>query len=44
VMTALRSPDIIAVPLSEVVGRTRAVPTDGDIVRTARNLGVCLGD
>ena len=44
VMTALRSPDIVAVPLPEVVGRTRNVPTDGDIVRTARNLGICLGD
>jgi 6-phosphofructokinase 1 len=44
VMTALRSPDIVAVPLSEVVGRTRTVPIDGDVVRTARSVGICFGD
>jgi 6-phosphofructokinase 1 len=43
-MTALHSPDIIAVPLEEVVNRIRTVPVDGDIVRTARDLGMCLGD
>jgi 6-phosphofructokinase 1 len=44
IMTALKSPDLIAVPLAEVVGRTRNVPVDGDLVRTARSLGICLGD
>lgn len=44
VMVALRSPDIIAVPLEDVVGRTRNVPIDGDVVRTARDLGMCLGN
>jgi ATP-dependent phosphofructokinase / diphosphate-dependent phosphofructokinase len=44
VMVALRSPDIVAVPLEDVVGRTRNVPVDGDVVRTARDLGMCLGD
>jgi 6-phosphofructokinase 1 len=44
VMTALRSPDIVAVPLEEVVNRIRTVPVDGDVVRTARDLGMCLGD
>ena len=44
VMTALQSPDIVAVPLEQVVGRTRNVPVDGDVVRTARNLGICFGD
>ena len=43
-MTALRSPDIIAVPLEQVVNRIRTVPVDGDVVRTARDLGMCLGD
>jgi 6-phosphofructokinase 1 len=32
------------VPLSEVAGRTKRVPVDGDTVRTARDLGICLGD
>jgi 6-phosphofructokinase 1 len=44
VMTALHSPDIVAVPLSCVVGRTRTVPTDSEIVRTARNVGISFGD
>ena len=36
VMTALRSPDIVAVPLECVVGRTRTVPINGDVMRTAQ--------
>jgi 6-phosphofructokinase 1 len=44
VMTALKSPDIVAVPLECVVGRTRTVPVDGDVVRTARNVGIAFGD
>lgn len=43
-MTALHSPDIVAVPLDLVVGQTRNVPVDGDVVRTARNVGICFGD
>jgi 6-phosphofructokinase 1 len=43
-MTALHSPDIVAVPLSTVVGQTRNVPVNGDVVRTARNVGICFGD
>jgi 6-phosphofructokinase 1 len=44
VMTALKSPVIVAVPLDEVVGRTRNVPVTGDVVRTARNVGISFGD
>jgi len=44
VMTALQSPDIVAVPLEKIVGQTRNVPVSGDVVRTARNLGICFGD
>jgi 6-phosphofructokinase 1 len=44
VMTALRAPDVIAVPLEQVVGRIRLVPTDGDIVRTARRIGISFGN
>jgi 6-phosphofructokinase 1 len=44
VMTALQSPDIVAVPIERIVGRTRNVPVTGDVVRTARNLGICFGD
>jgi 6-phosphofructokinase 1 len=44
VMTALHSPDIVAVPLDLIVGKTRRVPVEGDIVRTARSLGISFGD
>jgi len=44
VMTALRSPDIVAVPLDCVVGRTRTVPINGDVMRTARSVGISFGD
>jgi 6-phosphofructokinase 1 len=43
-MVANRPPDIIAVPLADVVGRTKQVPTDLDLVRTARALGISFGD
>jgi 6-phosphofructokinase 1 len=44
VMTALHSPDIVAVPLENVVGRTRTVPINGDAMRAARSVGISFGD
>jgi 6-phosphofructokinase 1 len=44
VMTALRSPEIVPVPIERVVGKTRYVPVDGDLVRTARSVGIAFGD
>ena len=35
---------VIDVPLEKVVGRSRTVDPDGALIRTARALGVCLGD
>jgi 6-phosphofructokinase len=43
-MVASRPPDIVPVPFQEVVGRTKTVPLDGDLLQTARALGVALGD
>jgi ATP-dependent phosphofructokinase / diphosphate-dependent phosphofructokinase len=43
-MVALRPPDTVAVKLSEAVGRLRTVPANGDIVQTARALGISFGD
>jgi 6-phosphofructokinase 1 len=43
-MVALRSPDTVAVKISEAIGRLRTVPVDGDIVQTARSLGISFGD
>ena len=44
VMAALKSPDIVSVSIEQIVGRTRTVPVNGDIVRTARHIGICFGD
>jgi ATP-dependent phosphofructokinase / diphosphate-dependent phosphofructokinase len=43
-MVALRPPDTIAVRITEAIGRLRTVPRDGDIVQTARALGISFGD
>jgi ATP-dependent phosphofructokinase / diphosphate-dependent phosphofructokinase len=43
-MVGLNGPDITRVPLEQVVGRTKNVPLDSDTIRTARDLGISLGD
>ena len=43
-MVALVPPDVLAVPLGDAIARTKTVPVDGDEVRTARAMGICVGD
>ena len=43
-MVANVPPDIVSRPLEEVVGKTKTVPLDLDLLRTARALGVTFGD
>ena len=43
-MVAFAPPDIIARPLADVVGKTKTVPMDSDLLMTARALGVTFGD
>lgn len=43
-MVALRSTDTVGVKITEAIGRLRTVPVDGDIVETARMLGISFGD
>src|SRR3954466_6610944 len=43
-MVAYDPPDIIARPLEEVVGKTKTVPLDLDLLQTARALGITFGD
>ena len=43
-MVALAPPKVLAVPLKEAVANLKLVPTDGDLVRTARSIGVSFGD
>jgi 6-phosphofructokinase 1 len=35
---------VIDVPLERVIGRSRTLDPDGALIRTARALGICLGD
>jgi phosphofructokinase-like protein len=44
VMVGLTGTDITRIPLENVVGRAKNVPLDSDTVRTARDLGISLGD
>jgi ATP-dependent phosphofructokinase / diphosphate-dependent phosphofructokinase len=43
-MVASRPPDTVAVKISEAVGHLRAVPPHGEMVQTARALGISFGD
>ena len=43
-MVANHPPDLVPVPLGEVVGKTKTVPLDYDLVTTACALGVSFGD
>ncbi len=44
IMVSLAFPNVEYVPLSEVAGRMKSVPLDGDTLQTARDLGIALGD
>ncbi len=43
-MVSLDPPDVRAVPLGEALASPKTVPVHGDIVRTARALGISFGD
>jgi phosphofructokinase-like protein len=43
-MVAFIGPQIGAAKISDAIGKIKAVPTDGNLVRTARALGICFGD
>ena len=42
-MVAFDPPDIVARPLVDVVGKTKTVPMDSDLLLTAKALGVAFG-
>lgn len=44
VMMALKSSQIISVPLEQAIKETKFVPLDSDIVLSARDLGISFGD
>jgi 6-phosphofructokinase 1 len=43
-MVSLDPPDVRAVPLGEALAQIKSVPVHGDVVRTARALGISFGD
>jgi 6-phosphofructokinase 1 len=43
-MVANHPPDLVPIPLQDVVGKTKTVPLDNDLLTTARAIGVCFGD
>jgi 6-phosphofructokinase 1 len=43
-MVGLDPPHIKAVPLEKIIGRIKNVPLDTDKIKTAREIGISLGD
>jgi 6-phosphofructokinase 1 len=43
-MVALQSPNIVTVPIAQVLRAPKRVEPDHDLVRTARALGISFGD
>ena len=43
-MVANHPPDLVPIPIGEVVGKIKTVPLDYDLLQTARSLGVAFGD
>jgi len=44
VIVANHPPNVVPVPLADVVGRKKPVPLDYDLLLTARSLGISFGD
>jgi len=43
-MVSLQTPNIVNVPLEDAIHELKKVPVNGDLVATARSIGICLGD
>ena len=43
-MIALQNGKMVPVPLQEVAGKLKFVPTDLDMIRSAKDVGICFGD
>jgi hypothetical protein len=42
-MVAVRGRDIIAMPISDIGGKTRTVNPDHPLIEVARHVGTCVG-
>lgn len=43
-MVALVNNEVVPVPLSEVAGRLKSVPTDCEVIKTAKQIGISFGE
>jgi len=43
-MVAYRHPNIVSVPFTEAISHYNFVDPDSDLVKTARGIGICMGD
>ena len=43
-MVAYRHPNIVSVPFADAINQYNFVDPDSDLVKTARGIGICLGD
>lgn len=43
-LVVLQENRLTSIPISEVAGKMKFVPLDGDVIQTARDVGICLGD
>ncbi len=44
VMVAFRPPEMVAIPIPDVIAKTKRVPLDSDVILTCRDLGISFGD
>jgi phosphofructokinase-like protein len=44
VMVSFRPPDMVSVPLPDVISKTKRVPLDSDSIVTCRDMGISFGD
>ena len=43
-MVALRTPDIVTIPIAEAIANERRVDPKGQLVQTGRDVGICFGE
>ena len=43
-MVSWQQREVVTVPLEDAIAKYRPVDFDGTLVKTARGLGICLGD
>ncbi len=43
-LVAMRNGEIVAVPLKDIAGLVKNVPSDSPLIESARGLGICFGD